>query len=67
MFHCNRHHYIFQTTYFYIMQLLITIFQSNVIQCLKVDHDCDGDEDVTGWQPCVSLGLSSDCLVENVQ
>lgn len=67
IFHCNRHHYILQITHFYILQLLITIFQNNVIRCWKVDRDCDGDVDVTGWQPCVILGLSSGCLVGNAQ
>jgi len=32
-----------------------------------VDRDCDGDVDVTGWQPCVNLGPSSGCLVGNVR
>lgn len=67
IFHCNRHHYILQITHSYILQMLITIFQNNVIRRQKVDRDCDGDVDVTGWQPCVSLGLSSDCLVGNVR
>ena len=67
IFHCNRHHYILQITHFYILQLLITIFQNNVIQCQKVDRGWNGDVGVTGWQPCVSLGPSSGCLVGNVR
>jgi hypothetical protein len=67
-FYYARYHCSLQTTRFYVLQLLITTFQNSVTQYLKVDHDSDGgDEDVTVWQPYVSLALSSGCPVGNAQ
>jgi hypothetical protein len=63
----TRYHCILKITQCCILKLLITIFLNSVTQCLMVDRGSDGGEDVTVWQPYVSLVLSSGCLAGNAQ